>query len=129
VPSLPRCRPPPPARREDPRGGRVPGDPVTAASLFARPEALAVLLLAPAAWGFLHLRERSRRRELEAWVGPRVDQVSTERRTWTGAARPLVFAAAIARALAAWLDPLGPGEEVDLAGRGVDLVVCLDVSG
>lgn len=98
------------------------------ADLFLRPEALPVLLLAPLAWlGFFAL-DRARARRLQSIVGPRVVPLAGEpRRRRRGLARG-AFALAFLCALLALLGPVFGAPEGEVEWRGVDLVVCLDVS-
>lgn len=94
---------------------------------LAMPGAWPWLLAAPALWLLLQLRQRTRARQLAALLGPRADVLAREvapgRRRL---ARSLTVAATLLAALALLQPRWGKGH--GLAPRGLDLVVCLDVS-
>jgi Ca-activated chloride channel family protein len=91
-----------------------------------RPDALPLLALAPAVWILLALAERGRRRRLRRLAGPRAPSLAAER---SGRARALgraLTATGLLLLLVALLGPLWGARDVER--RGVDLVLCLDVS-
>ena len=87
-----------------------------------------LLLLAPLLWLAVRAFDRRRAARLEALVGPRVAILapgrSEVRRGW----RRGVFAFALLLASIAALGPESRTSRGDTAWRGVDLVLCLDVS-
>jgi len=87
-----------------------------------------LLLLAPLLWIAVRAFDRRRGARLEALVGPRVGVLapgrSETRRGW----RRGVFALALLLATIAALGPESRTSNGDTAWRGVDLVLCLDVS-
>ena len=87
---------------------------------FFRPELLPILLAAPLTGLLLWALGRGRRRRLAHAVGPRAVALAGRRRT-----RSVLFAGALLLALLAMVQPLWGGR---LERRGVDIVVCLDVS-
>jgi Ca-activated chloride channel family protein len=96
--------------------------------LFAWPEALPVLLLVAVAWFLLRGLDRARARRLEQKVGPRVRTLAGELAEGQRRARRYIATLALLLALLALLQPVW-GEGVRrVKQRGVDLLVCLDVS-
>ncbi len=96
-------------------------------ALFERPDWLPVLMLAPLVWLGLHLCARARVRKSRAWLGDRAAWLSQDRAERRVLRRSLFVLAVLLLLVAA----LGPsfGERDDAsAWRGVDVVVCLDVS-
>ncbi|TAH34437.1 MAG: VWA domain-containing protein [Planctomycetota bacterium] len=94
----------------------------------AWPEALPLLLLAPLAWLLLWALDRARARRLARAVGPRAQALTPELSARRRRLRRALAAAGLLLALIALLQPrwgrsAGPPES-----RGVDIVVCLDVS-
>lgn len=91
------------------------------------PGALPLLLLAPAAALVLWGLDRLRRRRLRLAVGPRFAQEADLQRG-RRRARRLLFAAALFFATAAVLQPAWGESARAVERRGVDMVICLDVS-
>ncbi len=95
---------------------------------FIWPAALPVLLLAPLAWLVLHVLDRGRARELAALLGERMRFLTAEAGERRRHVRLALFAIGLLAALAAVPQPVW-GESVrTLEQRGVDILVCLDVS-
>jgi Ca-activated chloride channel family protein len=96
--------------------------------LFALPGALPILLLGPAVWLIWLLLDRARTRRLHELVGPRTKVLAREldrgERTW----RRRLSSAGLLAASVAVLQPLGREDVARIEQRGVDLLVCLDVS-
>jgi Ca-activated chloride channel family protein len=101
---------------------------VIAADLFLRPEALPVLLLAPLAWLGLRALDRARARRLARTLGLRVEPLTGLRRSGRRTAARSAFALAFFCALLAALGPVSGAPARDVEWRGLDLVLCLDVS-
>ncbi len=97
-------------------------------AFLLRPEALVLLLLAPAAWLFLRLRERARMRHLEDVLGPRVLELTQRPQRRRRRLRRVAFAVGLFLALFAALGPALGASAGELEWQGVDVVVCLDVS-
>lgn len=96
--------------------------------LFARPECLPLLLLAPLAYALLVARDRARaRRRLRAF-GPRESELAPDPRPAETRLRRALLAAALALALLAAAAPLIGEGPVLAPPRGADVVVALDVS-
>src|SRR5690606_31245937 len=90
------------------------------------PDGLPLLLLVPLAWLALAARDRARARRLEALAGPRAAR--SARGAWSRRLRRTLLAGGFGFALLALLQPaFGPGEQHGVP-RGLDLVVCLDLS-
>lgn len=96
--------------------------------LFARPDLLALVALAPAAFLLLRALDAARARRLAKAVGPRVGVLAAEVGARRRAARRALFAAGLACALVAFARPVVGAPEGTVDVRGVDLVVVLDVS-
>lgn len=101
---------------------------MSVARLFLLPEALPLLLLPLLGWLALTLRDRARARRLARRVGPRAAALACERSGRRRATRRFVFALGFFLALVAAVGPAFGGAAPDLEWRGVDVVVCLDVS-
>lgn len=98
------------------------------AELFARPEAWPVLLVVPAAAvGFAMLARRRSGRLVRA-VGPRASILAAEGSAPIRRGNAGLRLAALTLALVALLDPRWGEGARRLEQRGVDVVVCLDVS-
>ncbi|NRA95367.1 MAG: VWA domain-containing protein [Planctomycetes bacterium] len=96
--------------------------------VFAWPAGLPILLLVPVAWFFLRTFDRLRARRLARLVGPRVGVLASGFSVQQRHMRRWLLVAALALALLAILQPLG-GESIHgVERRGVDILVCLDVS-
>ena len=91
------------------------------------PQGLPLLALAPLLWWLLRWREGSAGRRLEAWAGPRVAELAPDRAEGQSARR-LCFAGGLLLGLVALLQPRWGSAGLAEEPRGVDLVVCLDVS-
>lgn len=85
-----------------------------------------LLLLAPACWLAVRTGDRRRAQRLQALVGPRVGAL-VPWRSWR-VLRRTVLALAVLLASIAALIPESRASMVAADGRGMDLVVCLDVS-
>ena len=95
---------------------------------FLRPDALALLLAAPALWLALRTLDRRAASRLLAAVGPRAAALAPGLSPGRRALGRAVFAAGLLLAIAALLDPAWGGAAQAAAPRGADIVVCLDVS-
>lgn len=96
--------------------------------LFAWPAGIPVLLVAPAAWLLLRSLDRARTRRLARVVGPRVGTLAEELSQRQRRARRWLLIIGLALALLALLQPLGGESRYGVEQRGVDILVCLDVS-
>lgn len=95
---------------------------------FLAPQAAWLLLLAPCLWLVLALLDRGRERRLESALGARAPILAAERDPARRRLARRLCAAGLFLALLALLQPaFGESEEAG-AQRGVDLLVCLDVS-
>lgn len=97
-------------------------------ALFLEANAWPLLLLAPAVWLVLAACERLHARRTARAVGPRLDDLAPDRRPGRTRLRRAVFAFAL---LLAFLAVMGPAVDTaagDVDWRGVDVVLCLDVS-
>jgi Ca-activated chloride channel family protein len=94
-------------------------------ALFAAPERLPLLLLAPLFWALLAAGDRARARRLARTVGPRLEALAhpAPRRR----ARALLLGG-LFLALVAALEPAWGESRSGVDWRGTDVVVCLDVS-
>lgn len=95
---------------------------------LARPEALPALLLVPFAAALLWLLDRGRARALATLVGARVHALAAGHDPKRRRTRRIVFGGALFFACCAALQPVWGEDTGDEGQRGVDLVVCLDVS-
>lgn len=101
---------------------------MTLASLFVESSRWPVLLVAPLAAVALALLERARVRRLVAAIGPRARVLARDPRPARRALRTALFGLGGLLVTASTLHPVvGDAREV-VDERGVDLVVCLDVS-
>lgn len=98
------------------------------AVVFAHADALPLLLLAPGVWLLLVLRARARRRALREVVGRRATELASEASEVRRRARRTAIGLAFLLAILAALGPLLGEARGEPEWRGVDLVVCLDVS-
>ncbi|MFG0319490.1 MAG: VWA domain-containing protein, partial [Planctomycetota bacterium JB042] len=101
---------------------------MSAAGFFLRPELGAALLLVPAAAVVALVLERRRAARLARAVGPRARWLARETSPGARRVRGALLLAAAALAIVAAMEPrwgVGPRR---VEQRGVDLVVCLDVS-
>ena len=89
-------------------------------------EALPLLIVAPLAGLLLWALDRRRTQRLARIAGPRVSTLATG--AGTGRRRTLLFSAALLLALVAVLQPAWGAATRTVEQRGVDIVVCLDVS-
>ncbi|MAB90498.1 MAG: hypothetical protein CMJ90_13710 [Planctomycetes bacterium] len=96
--------------------------------VFAWPAGFPILLLVPAAWVFFRTFDRLRARRLARVVGPRVGALTSELSERKRTLRRGLLVAALALALLAALQPLGGKSVHGVERRGVDILVCLDVS-
>ncbi|MBU0756108.1 MAG: VWA domain-containing protein [Planctomycetes bacterium] len=96
--------------------------------LFAWPEATPFLLAMPMVWVLLHEIDRARKKRLKAVLGARAPllaaTLSRSRRT----AQRRLLAAGLLAALIALMQPLWGEGLRKIKQRGVDLLVCLDLS-
>ncbi|MEW6741547.1 MAG: VWA domain-containing protein [Planctomycetota bacterium] len=96
--------------------------------LFAFPAALPLLLLVPLVWLLFLALDRASMRRFSRVVGPRAPVLAPE---WAAGQRRMRRTLAVAGFLLALVALLQPvwGEDVEIVQqRGVDLLVCLDVS-
>lgn len=96
--------------------------------LFARPDRLVGVALAPVVWLALRALDAARARRLARAVGPRVGVLAAERHPRRRATRRALFCAGLACALVAFAHPVAGAASGPVDVRGVDLVVVLDVS-
>jgi Ca-activated chloride channel family protein len=92
-----------------------------------RPDLLPLLLLAPVAWVLLFGLDRARARRLSRIVGPRATRLGAERSEGRRRAGRALLAGGLFLAVVAALGPAWGGSG-GRERRGVDVVVCLDVS-
>lgn len=95
---------------------------------FAMPDALPLLLLAPLLWIGLKAVDRVRRRRLAGIVGPRSERLSDELDQEGRRTRRAVTGAGLLLALVAVSQPRWGVDLRRAELRGIDLLVCLDVS-
>jgi Ca-activated chloride channel homolog len=100
---------------------------VTLGELFAWPALAPALLAAPLGWLAVRALERARARRLEAVTGARTPVLADVDRRRRGRRAAIGAAAAFFVVLAAMQPLWGEGARA-VEARGVDLVVCLDVS-
>lgn len=98
------------------------------ANAFAVPEAWPALLLAPAAAAGMLLLDRARTRRLARITGPRVHVLATDPTPRRRLLRLALATAALLLAGLTFMQPLWGDGSRTVTPRGVDLVVCLDVS-
>jgi len=101
---------------------------VSAGDLLARPDAWPALLLVPLVVVLLWMLDRLRARRLANVVGARVNALAADVRPGRRRLRRAVSGAALAFSALAVLQPIWGEDADDAAQRGVDVVVCLDVS-
>ncbi len=101
---------------------------MTTAEVFGHAEAWPWLAAAPLAWLGLLLLDRARARRLARLAGPRVRALTDGGSARSRAVGRALLATGILAAVVAALEPLGGDVEESVERRGVDLVVCLDVS-
>ncbi len=94
----------------------------------AAPELWPILLAAPLTYAALWIGDRARARRLRAWIGPRSSVLANELSPRRRAVRRLLAALGLLCACLAILQPLGEESEEEIEQRGIDIVVCLDVS-
>ncbi len=97
-------------------------------AVFLEQGAWPLLLLAPLVWLILAACERLHARRLRAAVGPRLEDLAPNRTPHIRRARRVLFATALLLALFAVLGPAVDTAASEVDWRGVDLVVCLDIS-
>jgi Ca-activated chloride channel family protein len=93
-----------------------------------RPEALPILLLAPLVGLALWALDRGRARRLVRAVGPRAAALAADLSRGRRRLQRVLFASALLLALLAMLQPVWGDATRDVEQRGVDILVCLDVS-
>ncbi len=96
--------------------------------LVARPEALPLLAVAPLAWWALRELDRSRERHLRETIGPRVAALAPHWAPSRRRVRRALVAAGLLLAALAVAKPVWGDTAQSVEQRGVDIVVCLDVS-
>jgi len=96
--------------------------------LFACPAALPILGLVPIVWLALFAVDRARARRLARVVGPRAAALTPELSLGHRRMRRSLATAAVLLALLAILQPLWGLGARSVEQRGVDILVCLDVS-
>jgi len=97
-------------------------------SLFTFPDAVWILLLAPLLWLVLHILDHARARRLERIAGIRAHALASELSKRQRQGRRRLFSAGLLLALAALLQPIWGEGLRKIDQRGVDIIVCLDVS-
>ena len=95
---------------------------------FLRGEWAWIVVAAPAAWLVLRLLDRRRAARAASLFGPRAAKLAPEPTPGRTRVRRALFAAALLCALLAVLQPVWGDSVRKLEQRGVDVVVCLDVS-
>jgi Ca-activated chloride channel family protein len=93
-----------------------------------QPEALPILLLAPLVAILLWALDRARARRLARAVGPRAPALAADLSPGRRRLQRALFATALLLALLAMLQPVWGETTHEVEERGVDLLVCLDVS-
>ncbi len=101
---------------------------MTAAGLFLHGDWIWALVLAPAVWLLLRLRDRARQTARRRVLGSREHVLARETSATRRSVRRAALGLGFAFALVAALGPLLGEAEGEAEWRGVDLVVCLDVS-
>jgi len=101
---------------------------VIGADLFLTPERWPVLLLVPAVALLLFALDRARARRLVRVLGPRAGALTSDLGHGRRRVRRWLFVAALSLALLAVLQPAWGEGSRTVTRRGVDLVICLDVS-
>ena len=96
--------------------------------LFALPELLPALLLVPAVWFLLRGVERARVKRLAHLIGPRSPILTRELSARRRRVRRWLATSGFGLALIAMIQPQWGTEERQVEQRGIDLIVCLDVS-
>lgn len=96
--------------------------------LLARPGAAVLLLLAPLAWALLLLLDRAATRRLDRLLGRRAPALMGETSPRRRGVRRALFVTGLFLGLFALLGPTWGAGTAALERRGIDLVVCLDVS-
>src|SRR5690606_12775395 len=129
LPALPARRARAAARRPRAREHAARGRTVSLDEAFVLPGlAPLALLLAAGAWLLLRLAERARRRRLERVIGPRAAVLCAELGARRRDLRRALFAFGSAAAVIAWMQPLLGIDPERRAQRGIDLMICLDLS-
>ena len=95
-------------------------------SFLAWPEALPILLLAPLTWFVVRSLQGAREKKLEQRVGPEVRRLAPD--LGNRSARRWLASTALLLALIAVLQPLWGEGVAKIEQRGIDMLVCLDVS-
>ncbi|MHC4732801.1 MAG: VWA domain-containing protein [Planctomycetota bacterium] len=93
-----------------------------------RPEALPILLLAPLVGLSLWALDRGRARRLARAVGPRAPALAADLSRGRRRLQRALFATALLLALLAMLQPVWGDATREVEQRGVDILLCLDVS-
>ena len=101
---------------------------MTFESLFACPEALPLLLVGPAAWVALRAIDGWRVRRLARVVGPRVETLARDFSPGRRQTRRWLTVGALLLASVAALQPMWGEASSSVEQRGVDILICLDVS-
>ena len=98
------------------------------ADLVLLPAAFGLLALVPPVWWFLRSSERIRAQRLERFVGPRTPVLAGESSTRRRRLRHTLSVGGFALAILAVVQPAWGIDPRKLELRGVDVLVCLDVS-
>ncbi len=96
--------------------------------LFALPEAAFLLLLAPALWYLLHRLDRGRAQRLATAIGSGSDRLLAEYAPKQRQSRRRLMAIGFMAAVIAVMQPLWGIDFRKYEQRGVDILICLDVS-
>ena len=96
--------------------------------LFAWPEMLPTLLLVPVVWLLLRRVDRVRAERLAQLVGPRAQNLTREFSPRRRRVRRWLVTSGFGLALISMIQPQWSTEERQVQQRGIDLIVCLDVS-
>ncbi len=96
--------------------------------MFHWPAGWPLLGLVPVVWGVVRWRDRSRTRRVEHIAGPRAATLAAEVGRRRRGIRRALYGAGMAAALIALLQPAWGIDDSKLDQRGVDMIICLDVS-
>lgn len=98
------------------------------ADLFAAPEAALLLLLVPALWFLLHYMDRARGERLASAIGSSSDRLISDFAIEQRRARRRLMNLGFILAVFAVMQPLWGVDFRKYEQRGVDILICLDVS-
>lgn len=96
--------------------------------LFAWPEALPILVLVPLAWLLLRFLDHSRSKRLERELGPRAPRLAAELSEGRRRMKRRLILTGFLLILISMLQPMWGEGLRKIKQRGIDILVCLDVS-